>query len=286
MNTNTVSSPFSVSAYEQLKPVQMSRSGRMPNSARFTLTDLGKVVLIGLNDLLVSTGNLLYRYCTEVMQLSGVTLQEFRKTLTGLSENGFLLMREFVTDTPTAVGKVYTLDKAGRDFVAATGRIPVKAGYLRDMNALQAKKLLSVQQLSLSYLQNPSTGVKFAAAICEQSPNGAGDHIFRTQALITAGKETLLLESLRRAADVPELTDKLKRMNATLTRSCYLNEQISDDVTVVVVCADDKTFTALTGDIQRSDRYCFKISAVTDQQVYRGDPAVALYTPRKRFWLF
>lgn len=276
-------SPFAVYSTERLTFLG-------GNSARdIELTDVDKLALLAINEMLLSTSKLLHTYLMQ-LGLKSVDIEDIRASLKKLSGAGYLTKMEFTSPIGKSLSKVYSLDTKGQAFVKSKGKHPMLSAYIYGLDATGVKRILSALQfvLSQNYISKAES-VSIATVIAERGNRDATEnaHIFRPNATVRFKDKTVFVESVRRSpAHEDELINKLKRMDDCLKHSKYLNVPVNDNAEVIIVCEDFNHMGCVYRAIKASDsRFCFDLTFTNDSEVY-STPDDCLYHREQKKTLF
>lgn len=275
-------SPFSVYEDERLNVIESLMSKNLH------LNDLDKLILLSVDEMLVTTSNLLNTHFGNI-GLICTDITTVRRSLKKLSDNGYLVKMEFVTPTSCSLGKVYALGTLGQEFILSKGKTPCQTGYIASLDALRCKKLLAAAQFVIkqNYITE-AVSVTFGEVAAQRKLDLKDKDInsFRPHGTVQFNDKTVFVESVRsNCGSVNELIEKLSRMNNILMNSKYLNIPIKENVGVVIVCeslAHQLTVAEALHSVK--ERYCFKISLTNDIDVY-NKPSDCLYPFEQNGWV-
>ena len=264
-------SPFSIFPNEQLCLV--SPPAARPRWTQ-SLSDLDKLILLTVNEALLTTCQLLYtNLCNQ--GLENVDVDTLRHHLKHLTDVGFLTKMEFRSLSGTSLFKVYTMSESGRDFLRSAGQKPRLTGYIAQLDAVQVKKLLAAQQFVLSQNYEKRGGTVYPArTVCQavRPTDTADSNIFRTQALVDLPDQTILVEAVRNSQSCSTaLLDKLRRINSTLAMP-NLNTDIKANVTMVIVCESHDHMLSVMREVRdRERRLSFRVRFTNDPAIHNND---------------
>jgi len=268
-------SPFAAYNGERLNMVSAN-----PAACTVRLTDLDELILLTINQMLITTAHLLDRHLHN-LGLEGVQIDDIRTALARLSESGFLTKYEFVTPVSKAYSRVYTLGQCGQEFVKSRGQRLRMTGYIASLDALHAKRLLASLQYVISRkYSRTAESVTVAGVVVEQKKEAGAetDRIFRPQVTVQCSDHTVFVDAVRRThRAAEELADKLTRMDETLRCSRYLNISVKADVYVVIVCESTQHMAEV---MEELDEYrlklCYKLWFTNDAEVF-NNPGACLH---------
>lgn len=127
-------SPFAVYSTERLTFLG-------GNSSRdIELTDVDKLAMMAVNEMLLSTSKLLHTYLVQ-LGLKSVDIEDIRASLKKLSGAGYLTKMEFTSPTGKSLSKVYSLDTKGQTFVKSNGKHPMLSAYIYGLDATAVKRI-------------------------------------------------------------------------------------------------------------------------------------------------
>lgn len=273
-------SPFAVWPYEKLNVLNSS------DSRAIRLTEVDQLVMLTVNEMLITTSFLLHSHLLQ-MGLERVSINDIRASLAKLSSADYLKKMEFSSPNGTSMNKVYSLSLKGQVFIKSKGKYPILSGYIDNLEATTAKRILSALQfiLSQNYTANASS-ISVASVVVEKGNCSTKEntHIFRPNATIQFEDKTIFVDSVRRTFENEyKMLQKLKRIDDCLRNSKYLNTPIHDNVDVIIIAEDEDHMLSIIDTVRYSKyRFCYNLIFSNDIDTYnRPENCIYPYEPKR-----
>lgn len=216
------------------------------------------------------------------LYLEGMNEADIEKQLQLMTRANFLTEYDFRNSEDQLMYSAYGLGYRGRGLLKAMNEAPRMTGFIAQLDASLAMKLLSSNQ----YLIESNTSIKtlqVSKTILAQGKDIQKTHLIaRPQGMVQNDTGTQLLESVRRNANyLDQLLEKLGRMQLLLDRN-DLNVQLSDP-SVLLICEDE----AMLAEVQKGlegKKYCFDVFGTADGEIVPGRVRQIVQASEKRFW--
>lgn len=178
----------------------------------FPLHEEDKLILIVTNKFLLLTSALIEKILTN--HGMEITQHEIQLRLRKLSNSQYLDKMEFCSENGKSSSKFYKVGYRGRGFLKSMNIKPNHPNYIAEIDATQAKKILSsVQYLIRSNTDFDSINVCMACFVPSENENEKATEIFRSQATIQTENTSIFVEAVRNNTSIEDLKNKLNRMN-------------------------------------------------------------------------
>ena len=246
------------------------------------IADVNKLMLVVVNRFLIMTADQLSNYLVNTLHLEGMNAAEIEKQIHLMTRANFLTEYDFCNSESQLMYAAYCLGYRGRGLLKAMNEAPRMTGFIAQLDACLAMKLLASNQ----YLIEKQVAIKtlqVAKTILAQGKNIEKTHLIaRPQGMVQTEEGTQLLEAVRRRENyLEQLLEKLGRMQLLLDRT-DLNVQISVP-SVALICEDEEMLaevqTCLSG-----KKYCFIVYGITDNTITSSKPSIIVQASEKRLW--
>ena len=229
------------------------------------IADVDKLVLIVTNRFLLASESMLVSYLLDTLRLQGMNEKDLAAEIHRMVKSNFLTAYRFSDSENDNFLTVYGLGYRGRGYLKSIGEAPRMTGYLAQLDAYSALKILAANQL-LIHKRAAFHSFHVCKTILAQNKDIEKTHlIVRPQGMLQTAEGTQLLETVRRAPDYLEkLREKLSRMQLLLDRE-DLNMEVSAP-SLTLICEDNAMLEEVR-QLVSEKRYFFSISAVTDTQI-------------------
>ena len=244
------------------------------------IADVNKLMLVVVNRFLILTAEQLSNYLIDTLHLEGMKEENLKQQVKIMTRSNYLTAYEFRDPDARLMYTVYGLGYRGRGLLKAMGEAPRMTGYIANLDAFHALKLLSANQ-HLIKGGVPLMSLQVAKTILVQGKNIDKTHLIaRPQGIAHTAERTLLLESVRRGEDyLSQLLEKLGRMQLLMDRD-DLNVPLTAPA-VTLIC-EDEIMLAEVRNCLAGKKYCFDVFCTTDAAAY-GEERLVVRASEKRF---
>ena len=263
--TNETKSPFAIYQNEHL--VKIDDYSCQPIT--LVKNDLDLLIIVTINRLLVTTSAIL----SEMLISFGadISQKDLQKRLRILSASEFLDAYRFESNSgrERSANKVYKLGWRGAGLLKSKNIKPRLCGYLKEASSEQIKKILSASQYIVKSAIEPDDFQMCETLFCS-SPNMVKSKIFRPQAIIKKGKETIFIESVRRTTDWRKnLIEKMERV-AKVSQCKTTNIEFIKNNTTLILIGEDTAHTKQIMQLVEATYLCFpiKVAYTSDTLTY------------------
>lgn len=252
------------------------------NPTSMYIADVNKLMLVVVNRFLIMTADQLSNYLVNTLHLEGMNATEIEKQLQLMTRANFLAEYDFRDSESQLMYAAYCLGYRGRGLLKAMNEAPRMTGFIAQLDACLALKLLASNQYLIEKRVSLKT-MQVAKTILAQGKNIEKTHLIaRPQGMVQTEEGTQLLEAVRRKENyLEQLLEKLGRMQLLLDRT-DLNVQISVP-SVALICEDEEMLaevqTCLSG-----KKYCFNVYGITDNTITSSKPSIIVQASEKRLW--
>lgn len=248
---------------------------------------LERQIIRAVNWMLAATPALIHRFLAQTAR-PAPTKREVRQALTSLTRSGCLTRLVFLSSHGEKTQSVYMLGERGTALIRADGSTPNQPDYAAGLDAIGVKRTLSTLRFLLAGQHTAAArSVELSPVIAETGRAGSilRGHLFRPNAIVDFTDKTMLVESVRRYGPCEEpLLPKLKRIDATLRDSKYLNVPLHRQTELVLICEDFAHMCAAAEAVRTARLHlCCRLVFTNDNDIARS-PDNCLYpfsTPRR-----